>query len=307
MSRVKRPSVSPLRRLGLGAIAVAAAFSLAACGGGGEKAAEDEDGSAELTEDLEDSGNTPEANALPTLTPGKLTIATGEPAFSPWVENDDPESGEGLEAAVAYAVAEQMGFAPENVVWMRTQFDTVIAPGPKDFDINIQQFSITPERKEAVDFSSPYYVTTQAIVTVDGAKGSDATSLEDLKDVKFGVAAGSNGARVLEEHVDPAEEIAVFNSNEDAVAALQSGQIDAVVTDLPTVLYLQAAVLDDGVVVGQFEPIEGDGDEFAFLLPKDSELTPYVTEAVDALRDNGTLADLETKWIAEAAGAPVLK
>lgn len=304
MSRSTRPTITAAKRLSFGAAAAALALTLAACGGGTSEAKPDEN--TEGTEAAE-AANTPEADALPTLTPGKLTVATGEPAFSPWVENDDPESGEGLEAAVAYAVAEEMGFAPENVVWVRTPFDSVIAPGPKDFDLNVQQFSITPERQEAVDFSSPYYVTTQAIVTVEGAAGADATSLADLKDVKFGVAAGSNGAAVVEKNVDPTQEIAVFNSNEDAVAALQAGQIDAMVTDLPTVLYLQAAVLDDGVVVGQFEPLEGDGDEFAFLLPKDSELTEPVTKAVDALRDSGKLAELESKWIAEGAGAPVLK
>ena len=299
---------SPWKRFGVGMVAAVAAFSLAACGSGTEKSDEtSEEQSGEVSEEVAESENTPEADALPTLTPGKLTVATGEPAFSPWVENDDPESGEGLEAAVAYAVAEQMGFAPENVVWVRTQFDTVISPGPKDFDVNIQQFSISEERLEAVDFSSPYYVTTQAIVTEEGNNGADATSLEELKDVKFGVAAGSNAAKVIEANMEPTQEIAVFNSNEDAVAALQSGQIDAVVTDLPTVLYLQAAVLDNGVVVGQFEPIEGDGDEFAFLLPKDSELTPAVTAAVDALAEDGTLAELQEKWLAEAAGAPVLK
>lgn len=305
MSRSLKSQTSPLKRFGVGVVAAIAALSLSACGSGGDAKVEGE--KEEAQSEATESQNTPEADALPTLTPGKLTIATGEPAFSPWVENDDPESGEGLEAAVAYAVAEEMGFAAENVVWVRTPFDTVINPGPKDFDMNIQQFSITPERLEAVDFSSPYYVTTQAIVTEEGNAGADATSLEELKDVKFGVAAGSNGAKVIEENVDPTQEIAVFNSNEDAVAALQSGQIDAVVTDLPTVLYLQAAVLDDGVVVGQFEPLEGDGDEFAFLLPKDSELTPAVTEAVDALEENGTLAELQQKWLADAAGAPVLK
>lgn len=305
MSRSTRPIFSAVRSVGLGVAAAAMALTLAACGGG-ETKTEETAGAPDTTEGAE-SANTAEADALPTLTPGKFTVATGEPAFSPWVENNEPESGEGLEAAVAYAVAEQLGFARENVVWVRTPFDSVIAPGPKDFDVNIQQFSITPERKEAVDFSSPYYVTTQAIVTVEGAQGADAKSLADLKDVKFGVAAGSNGAAVIEQNVAPTKEIAVFNSNEDAVAALQAGQIDAIVTDLPTVLYLQAAVLDEGVVVGQFEPLAGDGDEFAFLLPKGSELTPAVTAAVDALREDGTLAELEAKWIAEGAGVPVLK
>ncbi|MFT0762950.1 ABC transporter substrate-binding protein [Actinomyces sp. F1_1611] len=305
MSSSLTSSLPLVKRLGLGTLAAMAGLSMAACGAGGSTG-ESETQSSSQSESAA-SANTPEADALPTVTPGKLTVATGEPAFSPWVENDDPESGEGFEAAVAYAVAEELGFARENVVWIRTPFDTVIAPGPKDFDVNIQQFTVTPEREKAVDFSSPYYTTTQAIVSVEGNTGADAKSLADLKDVKFGVAAGSNAAAILEEQVAPTKEIAVFNSNDDAVASLKAGQIDALVTDLPTVLYLQAAVLDNGVVVGQFAPVAGDGDQFAFLLPKDSELTPAVSAAVDALAANGTLAELENTWIAEGASAPVLK
>lgn len=300
MTLTTRSARSTAKRILFGATAALMVMTMAACSGDPEPTGSPSDKDPEST-------NSAGADALPTVTPGTLTIATGEPAFSPWVENNAPESGEGLEAAVAYAVAEELGFARENVVWIRTPFDTVIAPGPKDFDLNIQQFSVTPERKEAVDFSSPYYVTTQAIVSQEGNAGADAKTLAELKDVTFGVAAGSNAATVIEANVAPSQEISVFNSNDDAVAALQAGQIDAIVTDLPTVLYLQAAVLDKGVVVGQFEPIAGDGDEFAFLLEKGSELTAPVTAAVDALREAGTLDALAETWIAEGAGAPVLK
>ena len=284
------------QRFSLVALAAAAALVLSACGGGNDAGSD--------SSKTADSGS---SSALETLTEGKLTIATGEPAFSPWVENNDPASGEGFESAVAYAVAEKMGFSADDVEWVRTSFDSVIAPGPKNFDINIQQFSITPEREQVVDFSSPYYVTTQGVLTVEGSAAAGAKSLADLKDVKFGVAAGSNSAKIIEEQIDPSQEIGVFNSNDDAIAALTAGQIDAVVTDLPTVLYLAAAELDGkGVVVGQFDTSEG-GDEYAFLLPKDSPLTAAVTEAVDALREDGTLDSLAQKWLADNAGAPVLK
>ena len=133
-----------------------------------------------------------------------------------------------------------------------------------------------------------------------------ANSLADLKNVKFGVATGSNSAKIIEDQVAPTQEIGVFNSNDDAIAALTAGQIDAVVTDLPTVLYMAAAVLDDGIVVGQFDTSEG-GDKYAFLLPKDSPLTSAVSGAVDTLRGDGTLDELAQKWLTESAGAPVLK
>ncbi|MGO3147527.1 MAG: ABC transporter substrate-binding protein [Leucobacter sp.] len=241
---------------------------------------------------------------LETVTPGKLTIATGNPAYSPWVENDAPESGEGLEAAVAYAVAEELGYDSADVVWIRTPFDTAIAPGPKDFDFNIQQFSATPERENAVDFSSPYYETTQAVVSVEGALGADASSLADLKGLKIGVAQGSTSINAVKEQLG--QDPQIFNSNEDAVQALIVGNIDALVTDLPTAFYNAYAVLDNGVLVGQFDS-SVDGDKLALLLAKDSPLTDTVTKAVDALRENGTLDELAATWIADNAGATVLK
>ncbi|MGR4011168.1 ABC transporter substrate-binding protein [Leucobacter sp. 1207-22] len=243
-------------------------------------------------------------NGLETVTPGKLTIATGNPAYSPWVENDDPESGEGLEAAVAYAVADELGFAKEDVVWIRTPFDTAIAPGPKDFDFNLQQYSATPERENAVDFSTPYYETTQAVVTTEGSKADGATALADLKPLKIGVAAGSTSINTVKNELGTDPQI--FNSNEDAVQALVVGNIDALVTDLPTAFYNAYAVLDNGKLVGQIDTDEA-GDQFALLLAKDSPLTAPVSKAVDTLRDNGTLDELAQKWIADNGGVPVLK
>lgn len=249
-------------------------------------------------------GTTAEAPALETITPGKLTIATGEPAYAPWVLNNDPSSGEGFEAAVAYAVAEELGFAAADVVWVGAAFEASIAPGPKDWDLNIQQFSITDERKQAVDFSSPYYVTTQAVVANAGNAAASATTVAELADAEIGVASGTTSLTVAEE-VLGTDNLKVYNSVDDLVQALQSDQIDALVTDLPGAFYVRDAQLDDGVIVGQLESSQG-GDEFAFVLPKGSALTAAVTAAVDALRDNGTLDQLAAEWIAEQ-GAPVLK
>ena len=246
-----------------------------------------------------------EAAGVGPVTEGKLTIATGEPAYAPWVIDDAPESGEGFEAAVAYAVAEEMGYAEGDVVWVRSSFDSAIAPGPKDWDLNIQQFSVSEERKQAVDFSSAYYETTQAVVAAGGTPAADAKSIADLKDTVIGVASGTTSLKVAEEVIAPNQQIQVFNSVDDTVAALQNGTIDALVTDLPGAFYVRDAQLDDGVIVGQLESEQG-GDEFAFVLPKGSSLTAEVTAAVDALRENGTLDELAAEWIADQ-GAPVLK
>lgn len=246
------------------------------------------------------------ADTRPTLTAGKLTIGTGQPAYEPWVIGDAPEKGEGFEAAVAYAVAEELGFAPADVVWVRTTFDEAIAPGLKNFDFNLQQYSITDERKSAVDFSSPYYETTQTVITVKGSKAAAATAVTDLKGLLIGAATGTTSFAAIEEVIKPTAGAKAFNSNDDAKAALQAGQVDAIVVDLPTALYLTAVELDGGKIVGQLSGA-ASGDQFGLVLDKGSKLTAAVTAAVDALRESGKLQELADKWLADYAGAPVLK
>ena len=257
-----------------------------------------------------DGKNTPDSasaseGALRTVTPGKLTIATGEPAYSPWVENNDPASGKGFEAAVAYAVAGKLGFANADVVWVRSTFDAAVAPGAKDWDFNLQQFSITEERRNAVDFSSPYYTTAQAVVTLKGSPVSGATTVAELKGALLGAQTGTTSHRMLTETVAPTTAPSVFNNSQDTVQALKGGQVDAIVVDLPTALYLVAAELDGGVVVGQFADTSG-GDQFGLVLPKGSALTAAVTGAVDALRADGTLDSLTKTWLSETVNVPVL-
>lgn len=246
------------------------------------------------------------STALETLTPGKLTIGTGLPAYEPWVVGDKPESGEGFEAAVAYAVAEKLGFAKSDVVWVRTSFDQAIAPGLKNFDFNLQQFSITDERKKSVDFSSPYYETTQTVITTAGSKADGVTTVAGLKGLVIGAATGTTSFAAIENTIKPTAGAKAFNSNDDAKAALAAGQVDAIVVDLPTALYLTAVEIKGGKIVGQL-PGAASGDKFGLVLDKGSKLTASVSAAVDALRADGTLAKLEEKWLAAYAGAPVLK
>lgn len=257
------------------------------------------------------SAGTPSASASVdvktlTVTPGKLTIATGQPAYSPWVENDKPESGEGFEAAVAYAVAGKLGFTNADVVWKRTTFDQAIAPGAKDWDFNLQQFSITDERKKAVDFSTPYYTTTQTVVTYKGSKIAAVNSVAGLKDALLGVQIGTTSQADVTKLIAPTTQPKVFNTNEDAVQALKNKQVDGLVVDLPTALYMAAAQLDDGVIIGQLADNSG-GDEFGLVLQRGSKLTAPVSSAVDALRTDGTLAALEKKWLSESIDVPVLQ
>lgn len=242
------------------------------------------------------------------VTDGKLTIATGEPAFYPWVLDDNPASGKGFEAAVAYAVAEELGFEAADVEWVRTNFESAIQPGPKDFDFNIQQFSITEDRREFVDFSTPYYETTQVVVSVAGSKAAEAKSLGDLEDLAIGAATGTTSFTTLEQAVDLSQGAKAFNNNDDAKLALENGQVDAIVLDLPTAFYVSGVELTDGVIVGQLPQVAGaDADAFGLLLEKGSPLTERVSKALDTLRENGTLEKLATEWLGGEGEAPLLK
>lgn len=278
------------------ALATSAALFLSACSGSADTSSES------ATSVATQSG------ALETVTPGKLTIATGEPAYSPWVIDNAPESGEGFEAAVAYAVAEELGYSKENVQWTRATFDSSIAPGAKDWDINLQQFSITDERKEAVDFSSPYYTTSQAVVAIEGSAAASAQSIAKLKDVQFGVQAGTTSQQFITNTLGDqlSKQASIYNNSDDTLAALQNGQVDAIVVDLPTAFYMTSAQIDNGVIVGQFEATS-DGDNYGIVLPKGSKLTAAVTAAVDSLRDKGALSELQSKWLSDTVAVPLIK
>jgi len=242
------------------------------------------------------------------VTAGKLTIGTAEPAYSPWVLDDKPQSGKGFEAAVAYAVADKLGFTKGDVTWVSTTFDQAIAPGPKTFDFNLQQFSITDERKKAVDFSSPYYETSQVVVTTADSPAAKASSIADLKKLTIGAQTATTSFDAAEKQIAPAGGVQAFNTNDDAKLALENKQVDAIVVDLPTAFYLRDAELKDGKIVGQLPKVDGQqGDQFGLVLAKDSPLTKKVTEAVDALRTDGTLDKLATQWLAADGDAPVLK
>jgi polar amino acid transport system substrate-binding protein len=241
------------------------------------------------------------------VTKGKLTIGTGEPAYFPYVIDDKPESGQGFESAVAYAVANELGFKNTDVVWVRTTFDAAIAPGAKTFDFNLQQYSITDERKKNVDFSSAYYQAPQAIVTTVKSKAAGAKTIADLKPFLIGAATGTTSFTAIENQIKPTAGAQAFNSNDDAVLALKSGQIDALVIDLPTAFYLAGVELTGGKLIGQLPKTAGISDSWGLVLAKNSKLTKAVTAAVDKLASNGTLDKIAEKWLGADAGAPVLK
>jgi polar amino acid transport system substrate-binding protein len=280
-------------------LAALALSVLAACGD------DDDDEAAEAPAAGDGTGN--ECTAGKTLDEGVLTIATGNPAFSPWVENDAPESGEGFEAAVAYAVAEELGFSAENVTWVRTGFDEAIQPGAKNFDFNLQQYAITPEREETVSFSDPYYSTNQAIVGFPDSAAAGATTVADLKPVKFGAQTGTTSLDFITDVIQPDAEPFVYDDNVAAKAALDANQIDAIVLDLPTAFFVADVEIEEAEVLGQF-PADAGGttDEFGLLFDKDNPLIECVNEALATLEESGELDAIEQQWLSDAADAPVI-
>jgi polar amino acid transport system substrate-binding protein len=285
-----------MRKLTL-SIAITGALLLAACGG--ESSSSDSTAAA-------GAGTGNECTAGKTLEADTLTIGTGNPAYSPWVDNDAPESKEGFEAAVAYAVAEELGFADTAVKWVRTGFDEAIQPGVKNFDFNLQQYTITDERKKTVSFSDSYYTTNQAVVALAGSPAIGATTVASMKDVKFGAQAGTTSLDFITNVIKPTTEPYVYDDNAGAKAALEAKQIDAVVVDLPTAFYIAAAELTDATVVGQFPAsLSTTPDNFGLVFDLNNELVGCVNTALATLKDDGTLAAIEKTWLSDKTNAPV--
>ena len=279
-------------------LAITGTLLLAACGGSS---------SSSDTTAAAGTGTGNECTSDKTLAADTLTIGTGTPAFSPWVENDAPESKEGFEAAVAYAVAAELGFGDAAVKWVRTAFDEAVQPGKKNFDFNLQQFTITDERKKTVSFSASYYSTNQAVVALEGSPAIGATTVADLKDVKFGAQTGTTSIDFITNVIKPSAEPFAYDDNAGAKAALEAKQIDAIVVDLPTAFYIAAVELTGASVVGQF-PVSASTtpDNFGFVFDLDNPLVSCVDIALAALKDNGTLAEIEKTWLSDKTNAPVI-
>lgn len=253
---------------------------------------------------------------LPVLTPGQLTIGTDNPAFPPWFEGgtpegspweiNDPSTGEGFESAVAYAVAERMGFGPDEVVWVEVPFAQSFKPGPKDFDFDINQISYVPRRDQAVDFSDSYYDVNQALVAVAGTPIADATTLAELQGYTLGAPVGTTSFDYIESNIQPTEDPAVYDTLNDSVRALENGQVDGIVVDLPTAFFITAVQIEDGVIVGQF-PTVGAQEYFGMVFTEGNPLVECVNQALDELKADGTLAAIQQEWLADKADAPVLQ
>ena len=287
------------RSLKLFGLFLALAMVAAACGGddGGEGV--DPDISCDFAD-------------LALVNSGQLTVATGEPVFPPWMgvgdDNFDvPESGTGFEGALVYALAAEMGFSNDQVVFVRTGFDDAIAPGAKDWDFNIQQYSITSERDQVVDFSVPYYTTRQSLIVFPDSQFASATSIDDLKAATLGVAIGTTSFDFVEDVIEPDNAAAVYDDTAAAVAAMQAGQIDGLVVDLPTAYFVTAVQVEGAVIAGQFAADAADPDNYGMLFAEGNSLVSCVNRALNTLKDDGTVGDLEDEWLAQDGGVVTIE
>jgi polar amino acid transport system substrate-binding protein len=290
------------------ALLVLGAGLLLAAGCGGDDDEGDEAAGGTTTVEA-----TCDKESLDLVNAGQLTIGTDNPAFPPWFEGTkefdpwDPTTTptkKGYEQETAYAIADTLGFTDAEVKWTVVPFNQSFRPGPKTFDFDINQISYNPQRAEAVDFSDSYYDVEQAIVTLEGSKIADAASIAELKDAKLGAQIGTTSLEAINDTIQPSQEPSVYDTNNDAISGLKAKQIDGIVVDFPTALYMAAVQLDNGKVVGRLAAPPG-GEYFGVVLEKDSSLTECVNDAIQQIKDDGTLDRLETQWL--TGSAPVLE
>jgi polar amino acid transport system substrate-binding protein len=234
-------------------------------------------------------------STLQTISKGTLTVATDKPAYPPYFEKNDPTNGQGFESAVAYAIASRLGYANAQVKWITEPFDSSYAPGPKHFDFDVNEISITKPRSKEVDFSAPYFQAPQAVVVADGSKYASATSLAALKGASLGVQIGTTSLDAVSASIKPTNQPRVFNNSNDVVTALKQHQVDAIVVDLPTAFYLTSAQVPSAKIVGQFNA--PGGDRWGALMSKGSPLSTCVNRAVQALSASGQLAKITQRWM----------
>lgn len=279
-------------------LAILLAFTMlaAACGGSDSDSAS--------------SGSSGSCDEITTVTDGQLTVATGETVFPPWMgagddDFDDPSTGTGFEGALVFALADELGFAESDITFVRTGFDEAIAPGDKDWDFNIQQYSITEEREEVVDFSDGYYQVEQAIIGASDSPAASAGSIDALKELRLGAAIGTTSLDYVDRVIEPNDKAQVYDDNAAAKSAFDAGQVDGIVFDLPTAYFVTAVEITDAAIIGVL-PRDGEPEELGMLFQEGSPLVPCVNDALATLRSNGTIESLEDEWLNQGGSVPTL-
>ena len=264
-----------------------ASLFLAGCGGAGNQGSSSQD---QASCDLENP---------PLFEDGTLTVATDKPAYPPWFKGD-PQNYGGYEGEVASEVAKRMDLP---IKWVVEPFNKSYAPGAKDYDFDINQITITPERERVVDFSDGYFDNAQGVLVLEGSPAAGAKSLSDLKDVKLGAQVGTTALDFVNTTIKPEEQAKVYDSTNDARSALEGGQIDAFVTDLVTTVYLRDIEIENSEVIGQYP----ENEQFGMLFEKGNPLVGCVNEVLGEMKKDGTLKDLRNEHLQQYLEVPTLE
>lgn len=293
--------VGSMRRFLVTVAAIAVAGGLAACGSSSTSSAP---GGSGGTHTATTTSCTKSGLSHLLLKPGALIIGTDNPVYTPWFVNNTPTNGKGYESAVAYAVAAQLGFSKSEVTWVHEPFNSVYAPGPKPFDFDINEVSVTPARAQAVTFSRSYYPVQQAIVALKGTPIVSKHSPAQLKTYQYGDQIGTTGLTFINSSIQPTKTPKVFNTLALAASALSAHRIDALVTDTPTAQFMAADQIKHAVLVAQFPTV---GEHYGLVLAKGNQLVNCVNTALDKLDSNGTLTALQHKWLGIYLKFPTIK
>jgi polar amino acid transport system substrate-binding protein len=286
-----------MRRIMITAVGAALVTGLAACGSSGGTA-----GSGSGSVSIASCTNAGIQKDL--YAKGVLTVATDKPAYPPWFASNDPANGKGYESAVAYAVAAQLGFKKSQVKWAYEPFNNSYAPGPKKFDFDINEISVTPQRAQAVTFSTSYYNVDQALVALKGTPIVTKHTPADLKKYVFGDQIGTTSLAFINSQIQPTQTPKIYESLNDVKQGLQTHQIAALVADTPTAQFISSSEIKNSVLVGQFP---SSGEHFGLLFHKGNPLVGCVDKALSTLNRNGTLAGLEKKYLQVYLSVPTLK
>ncbi len=265
---------------------------VAACGSTSSSSTASGGGSSSAASSASKCTNASIQNEL--YTKGVLTVATDNPVYTPWFVKNKPSNGQGYESAVAYAIAHQLGFSNSQVVWVTEPFSSSYAPGPKKFDFDINEVSYTPQRAQAVTFSSSYYDVQQAIVALKGTPIVTQHTSADLKKYLYGDQVGTTGLTYITNNIQPTQQPRVFDTLSEVSAALAAHRIDALITDTPTAQFMASAQLKHAVLVAQFPSV---GEHYGLLFHLGNPLVTCVNKAIAALKANGTLQQLQHKYL----------
>jgi polar amino acid transport system substrate-binding protein len=259
-------------------------FALVAAGCGG-----DDEGSSGAQ-----GGGGTELEGL--ITPGTLTVATELPAPPFWIGDSYDKITGGFEVDFAKEMAKRLGI--NEVKFVEMPFSGLVAGQQCPCDIDFSQVTVTPDRSKVVQFTEPYFDANQGVLA---KTGTTVASVADAKKLRWGIQLNTTATAFLADKIQPDTEPRVYDRTVDAFAALNAGQIDAVMLDTPIVLgAVEEKQVKDAEVVGQFKT----GEVYGAVVNKDSKNLEAFNTAIKSMVDDGTRDKLFQQYFAEQAAVP---